>query len=159
MREQDKQLLAEHYLDFYRMAYSLLRNEADTEDVVQEALAATMARPFVAKPYNYCVKTLYNRCYRMLSRRDYSLPDQIPDIVAEDDGKELMEYRLKQLQRLKGQLPARIVEILDLYYVCGLTQAQIAQHKGMSESLVKKLFYRGHKRLRQWMVELENDNF
>ena len=35
-------MLADHYLDLYRMAFVLLQNEADVEDVVQEALAVTM---------------------------------------------------------------------------------------------------------------------
>ncbi len=147
-------MLADHYLDFYRMAYNLLRNEADTEDVVQDALAITMSRPFVTKPYNYCVRVLYNRCYRMLSRGDYFLPGDIPDLMVEEDG--IDEYRLRQLQELKEQLPPRIAKVLDLYYVNGFTQAQIAEHQGMSESLVKKLFYKGHKRLRQQIMDIDN---
>lgn len=155
MREQDKQMLADHYLDFYRMAYNLLHNETDTEDVVQEALAVTMARPFLTRPYNYCVKILYNRCYRLLSRRRYYLPGKVPDVAAEDDGVD--EYRIQQLQDLKAQLPPRIAKILDLYYVNGFTQTQIAEQQGMSESMVKKLFYKGHERLRQQIMDLDNN--
>ena len=84
MREQDKQMLADHYLDLYRMAYNVLRNETDTEDAVQEALAITMSHSFLAKPYSYCVRTLYNQCYRLLSKRDYILPDELPDVAQED---------------------------------------------------------------------------
>ncbi len=155
MREQDKQMLADHYLDFYRMAYTLLHNEADTEDVVQEALAVTMARPFVANPYRYCVKILYNRCYKMLSKKGYYLPGVMPDMAAEEDGVD--EYRLQQIRELKAQLPPRIAKILDLYYVNGFTQTQIAKHQGMSESLVKKLFYKGHQRLRQQLMDIDSN--
>jgi len=155
MREQDKQMLADHYLDLYRMAYNLLRNETDTEDVVQDALAATMAHPFLARPYNYCVRILYNRCYRLLSRRNYYLPGKLPEVTAEDDGVD--EYRIQQLQELKSQLPPRMAKILDLYYVNGFTQTQIAEHQGISESLVKKLFYKGHERLRQQIMNLDNN--
>ncbi len=156
MREQDKQMLADHYLDLYRMAYALLHNEADTEDAVQEALAVTMARPFVSKPYRYCVKILYNRCYKMLSKRGYYLPGTMPDMAVEDDG--IDEYRLQQIRELKAQLPPRMAKILDLYYVNGFTQSQIAERQGMSESLVKKLFYKGHERLRQQLMDVDNSN-
>jgi len=148
-------MLADHYLDLYRMAYNLLHNEADTEDVVQEALAVTMAHPFLTKPYNYCVRILYNRCYRLLSRGDYYLPGQIPDVAAEDDGVD--EYRLQQLRELKEKLPTRIAKILDLYYVNGFTQTQIAEQQGMSESMVKKLFYKGHERLRQQIMDIDSN--
>lgn len=154
MREQDKQMLADHYLDFYRMAFNLLHNETDTEDVVQDALATTMARPFVTKPYSYCVKILYNRCYRLLSRGNYYLPGNLPDVEAEDDG--IDEYRVQQLHELKAQLPPRMAKILDLYYVNGFTQTQIAENQGISESLVKKLFYKGHERLRQQIMDIDN---
>ena len=41
MRERDKQMLADHYLDFYQMAYTILHEEADVEDAVQDALTDT----------------------------------------------------------------------------------------------------------------------
>lgn len=156
MREQDKQMLADHYLDLYRMAYNVLRNETDTEDVVQEALAITMSHSFLAKPYSYCVRTLYNQCYRLLSKRDYILPDELPDVAQEED-EGVDEYRVQQLYELKKQLPPRVAKILDLYYVNGLTQAQIAQRQGISEPLVKKLFYKGHEWLRMKMIELDKN--
>ncbi len=155
MREQDKQMLADHYLDFYRMAYNLLHNETDTEDVVQDALAATMSAPFVKNPYSYCVKVLYNRCNKLLSRRSYVLPGNLPDVAEEENG--IDEYRIQQLLDLKAQLPPRIAKVLDLYYVNGLTQSQIAENQGISESLVKKLFYKGHERLRQQIMNINNN--
>lgn len=155
MREQDKQMLADHYLDLYRMAYDVLHNETDTEDVVQEALAVTMAHPFLVKPYNYCVRILYNRCYRLLTRKDYILPDQLPDVAYEESDSEMHEFRIEQLRKFKSQLPPRIAKILDLYYANGLTQAQIAKTEGMSLSLVKKLFYIGHEQLRHQIIESE----
>ena len=52
MRESDKQMLADHYLDFYQMAYSVLHNKEDVEDVVQESLAVTMAHTWVKRNYS-----------------------------------------------------------------------------------------------------------
>ena len=156
MREQDKQMLADHYLDFYRMAYNLLRNETDTEDMVQEALTVTMSRTFVTNPYSYCVKILYNRCLKLLSRRSYCLPGDLPDVAAEEDG--IDEYRLQQLRGLKAQLPPRLAKVLDLYYADGLTQTQIAEQQGISESMVKKLLYKGHERLRKQLIDIEKNN-
>ena len=44
MRERDKQMLADHYLDFYQMAYTLLHNKEDVEDAVHDALVDTMSQ-------------------------------------------------------------------------------------------------------------------
>lgn len=158
MREKDKKQLADRYLDLYRMAFALLRNETDTEDCVQEALAATMAHPFLIDPFRYCTKVLHNQCYQLIKRRGYSLPKQLPEIIDNNDDSNLYEYRLEQLARLKEQLPERVIKVLDLYYRDGYTQAQIAAQEGISESMVKKLLHRGHLRLRKQMAELEKNN-
>ena len=155
MREKDKQMLASHYLDLYRMAFALLRNEADTEDCVQEALAATMSRALLIDPYRYCTKVLYNQCRQMLRRRGYQLPNQLPDMADASEDSAMHEYRLIQLAQLKQQLPQRLKQIIDLYYLDGYTQAQIAAQQGISESMVKKLLYRGKNKLRQQMIDIE----
>lgn len=152
MRETDKQMLADHYLDFYRIAYSVLRNSSDVEDAVQEALTITMSRPLVLHPYEYCVSVLRGECAKILSRNLYVLMEQIPDMAETDSpGKR----RVDQLRAMVDELPQRIVELFDLYYAKGMTYHQIAIQKGISESMVKKLIYRGHERLRQQILELE----
>ena len=135
MREQDKQMLADHYLDLYRMAYNVLRNETDTEDAVQEALAITMSHSFLAKPYSYCVRTLYNQCYRLLSKRDYILPDELPDVAQEED-EGVDEYRVQQLYELKKQLPPRVAKILDLYYYTSTNCTKTGHIRAIGEETV-----------------------
>lgn len=154
MLDKDKQILVDHYLDFYRIAYSMLRNQSDSEDAVQEALMLTMSRPFVLHPYQYCVSTIKSCCAKILSRNVYSFIDQFPDVPQVDDP---FESRINKLKELVDKLPQRIAELYELYYAQGMTYAQIANAKGISESMVKKLIYRGHKQLRQQILELENN--
>lgn len=155
MLERDKQMLADHYLDLYRTAYALLKNESDVEDAVQEALAQTMSHVWVNNPYNYCIKVLQNYCYRLLSRKIEILTDNLPEQPIE---KGIDENRLQQLTELKEQLPKRIQDILDMYYVKGYTKAMIVEETGMSMSMVKKLIHKGHSRLRQQMIETDKNN-
>lgn len=154
MRDKDKQILVDHYIDFYRIAYAMLRNQSDVEDAVQEALTLTMSRPFVRHPYQYCVSTVKSCCAKILSRNVYSFIEQYPDMSQDDDP---FESRVGKLRELVDLLPQRIAELLELYYARGMTYAEIADAKGISESLVKKLIYRGHKQLRQQILELENN--
>ena len=146
-------MLADHYLDFYQMAYSVLRNKEDVEDVVQEALAATMSHTWVKNPYNYCVKVLRHNCYKMLRKKNCILTDQLPDIPDVNDGVD--EQRLLTLWKLKEQLPERINNLFDLHYVKGYTQEEISQLTGTSLTMVKKLFNKGHERLRKQMDKIE----
>ena len=128
MRESDKQMLADHYLDFYQMAYSVLHNKEDVEDVVQESLAVTMAHTWVKNPYNYCVKVLRHNCYKMLKKSDYVLVEHLPDMPVVEEGVD--EKRLQTIWRLKNQLPERISKLFDLYYVKGYTHEEISEMTG-----------------------------
>lgn len=153
MRELDKQLLADHYLDFYQIAYNILRNPADAEDAVHDALVKTMSHPMIKDPYRYCATIVRNNCVKLLQECAYSLPRSLPDSSsAEDDPTEI---RIQQLWKLKDQLPPRMREILDLYYVKGYSREQIAQRTSLTLATVNKIFYQGHYKLKQQLLTLE----
>lgn len=157
MREADKQNLADHYLDLYRIAYLLLHNQTDVEDAVQEALAITMSRPILfGDPYKFCTRVLRNICINFLKRNREVLPDKFWDISAPEENPN--EKRLQLLSELLNQLPSRTAEIIHLSYNQGYTQSEIAQMKGISESMVKKLLYQGYDQLRKQIIEIETAN-
>lgn len=153
MRESDKQMLADHYLDFYRIAFSILHNKADVEDVVQDALVETMTSPFVVNPINYCTRVLKNNCIKLLKREHYVLVEQLPEIP---DSGGLDEERMQVLWNYKNSLPERIRIIFDLYYEQGYSRHKIAEITNTPMPTVKKLFHKGHARLKKLMKEHEN---
>ena len=146
MRESDKQMLAEHYLDLYQMAYNVLHNETDSEDAVQEALALTMSQMWLSNPYSYCTKVLYNYCYKLI-RSQYVLVEKQMTLISHED--KLSEQQLTELWQLKEQLPQQLNEIFNLRYDQGLNVNQISQHTGFSLTKVKKLLRMGHQTLRE----------
>lgn len=156
MRESDKQMLADHYLDLYQMAYSLLHNKADVEDAVQDALVDTMSNPFVVNPYNYCKRVLKNNCLKRLKKENYILFEQLPEIPNPES--EIDEARLKALWSYKEKLPNRIQEIFDLYYVQGYSRHQISEITNTPMPTLKKLFHKGHERLKKMMLEYDQNN-
>lgn len=154
MREADKQMLADHYLDLYRMAFSILQNETDVEDAVQEALVETMTRHLWGDPYRYCVAVLRNICIKMKKAKNMEvLLDEMLDIPAPEA--DINSKRLQRLGELLDALPKRMREILYLYYENGYSKAEIARRKGMSVTMVKKIFKRGEDLLREQLIEME----
>ena len=153
MREADKQMLADHYLDLYRMAFAILQNETDSEDAVQEALVVTMTRQLWGDPYKYCIAVLRNICVKMKSKNREILLDNMLDIPAPEV--DVNNKRLQRLEELMDLLPKRIKEILYLYYDKGYSKAEIAREKGLSETMVKKLFDRGQNKLKEQLIEME----
>lgn len=152
MLEKDKQILVDHYLDFYRMAYAVLQNESDVEDAVQEALAVTMARPFVRNPYLYCKRVLYNNCVKCLSDKELLLLGSVREVPVTESS---VSTRLDRIRDLMEQLPQREREFINLFYVQGMTKSQIADDKEISVTMVRRLIARGEKMLRQQILELE----
>ncbi len=154
MRESDKQMLANHYLDFYRIAFSILHNKADVEDAVQDALVETMANPFVVNPVNYCTRVVKNNCFKLLKNENYILMEQLPDVPDSSTG--LDEERMQALWGYKNMLPERIRIVFDLYYEQGYSRHKIAEMTNTSMPTIKKLFHKGHERLKKMMKEHDN---
>lgn len=154
MREQDKQLLVDHYLDFYQIAFNILRNQTDVEDVVQDALVKTMSQPMLRDPILYCSKIVRNNCIKLLQDCAYSLPRSLPDPASTEEETDA-EIRIQQLWRLKDQLPPRIQKVLNLYYVNGYSREQIAERTSMTLTTVNKLIHIGHSKLRKQMLNIE----
>ena len=157
MRESDQQRLVEHYLDFYRMAYSLLHDPKDAEDVVQEALTRTLVRPLVRDPLNYCCRVLYNECFRMMKqRRRITLQETPADLVAESpeeaETRETHERRLSQLHEERSLLPDKYQEILTLHIDQNLTMNEIARQKGIPMTTVRKMISTAYRQLRRQMI-------
>lgn len=155
MISKEKQILADHYLDFYRMAYSILGNSSDTEDAVQEALTITMSKPFLKHPNKYCMSVLYHLCAKMVSAKMTLSLHQLDDIV--DDEDYAFRQRLVVVKELRDSLTPRANEYLDLYYDQGMTFSQIAEIKGVSDSMVKKIIYKCHEQLRKQLLKHEQE--
>jgi len=155
MRDTDKQMLADRYLDLYRTAYSILHNKTDVEDAVQEALAITMSRTLLGNPYSYCVSVLKNICIKMMLQKEEVLFDNMPDIAEPET--ENQRLRTEIISNLWDQLPERICQIFQLYYEKGYSKTKIAHEIGISESMVKKLFNRGHNRIRKELIDNRNN--
>ena len=152
MREADKQILADHYLDFYQMAYAMLQNEADAEDAVQDAIVATLTKHLWGDPCRYCTVALRNICARMRKKGPILLFDNLRDVPNPEPSAD--RRRLHQLLDLTDQLPPRVREVLYMHYAGGLSKAEIARQLGISVTVVKKLFKRGHYLLRKQMIEI-----
>lgn len=159
MRESDRHILADHYLDLYRMAYGILHNQSEAEDAVQEALARTLARPMVQHPLHYCMKVLHHYCIDKL-RDECMLTDKMDKLdvadAAEDTAtQQLLKVRLEMLDEARKYLPQRTNQLLDMHYVEGLSIQEISEQSGVSIVVVRKLFKRAYRQMRKRINTIE----
>ena len=106
--EQFKAIILRHQPAMQRMAESLLHNEADAEDAVQEAVIQLWQQreglDKVTGTEAYCIAIVKRRCIDLLRKRRVSIPvdEQLCD-PPPDDTEECYETALSMVRRLPPQ--------------------------------------------------------
>ncbi|MBD5493768.1 MAG: sigma-70 family RNA polymerase sigma factor [Lachnospiraceae bacterium] len=138
----------------YHISKSILQNDADCEDAVQEAIATAFAKLHTLKQEQYAktwlTRILINECYNILRKQKKLVPMSDYETEAEyetDDYSELY----KALLRLKKEYRLTIV----LYYLEGYSVKEIARIMRTGEGTVKSRMSRGRKLLKS-ILEEEN---
>lgn len=142
----------------YAYALSILRNESDAADCLQDAFTRLWEnRRRLAELGNvkaYAIVTIKNIAINMAAKnasRGVSLEDEPPDITDTDPiPSEAMENRenMREMGSLLRQLPANQRRVVMLSGVAGLSNNEIREATGLSDENVRVLLSRGRKKLR-----------
>jgi RNA polymerase sigma-70 factor (ECF subfamily) len=142
----------------FRVAHSILRNQTEAEDVVQDVFVRVLENrrslPAVRDMRVWLIRIAWNRA---LDRRRSIRPEQMDDIFAGTligsnmpadqaiDEQQRMKSVLRELERL----PKKEREVLLLSALEELGTAEMAAVTGRSESAVRALLFRARTRLRE----------
>lgn len=153
-----RDLVERHYVELYRYAFSVLRDERAAEDAVQDAFERALGalgrypegrlRNMRLRPWMYRI-TLNVARNRLRRRREVP----VEEVSAVDGGRssEGPEDVLDVLAAL-GKLPERQRVAVTLRYLQDLPYAEISGITGWPEGTAKTLVRRGLARLRSMMV-------
>lgn len=135
-----------HSGSMYRIAKSLLRNDEDCKDAMQEAAQkAWEKRGSLRKPQyfgTWLVRILINECHNTLrTRKRLVLMENLPDIPVPPDNNHL-------LMVLEG-LPEKYRLPLVLKYSEGMNEAEIAKALRLPQSTVRGRIYRARLMLKK----------
>ena len=149
-------LVRREYARLAELAYALLGNRADAEEVVQDVPLGVWrhrARFDFAAPRAYLARAVRNR---VISRRRQQSTErrwaavQPHDLaVSPDQHSTERDELLRALDRAVDTLPARSREIFILQRVNGLTYAEIAATLGIAPKTVENLLGRVLQKLRK----------
>lgn len=141
----------------YRIAFVMMKNAFDAEDVVQDTLIKYMEHRERGKMFEteehrkaWLIRVDINLCknrLRFYKNHPKIGMDQLSRYYEEKEDTRLMDSLLL--------LPSRYREILLLHYVEGYQGKEIAQMLGISESAVRKRLERGRGKLRDLLEETE----
>jgi RNA polymerase sigma-70 factor (sigma-E family) len=142
-------LFAEHGDRLVGLAYLLLRDRGDAEDVVQEAFlrlqrhAPSMETP--SREAAYLRSIVLNLARSRLRRRRLAVWKRPPPVVGGAGPDEVVELRDEQRRVVAAlrRLPARQRECLVLRHYDGLPDGEIAETLGLSVTSVRTHLRRG----------------
>lgn len=150
-------LLDRHLGMIHRLAWRLLGDRSEAEDVAQESLlrlwnnAATW-RPGEAGLKSWLYRVAFNLSHDRLRRRRLVLMDEPPETVdpAPRPGEAIEEdERGRTVRTALDSLPERQRAALVLSYYEGLSQAEAAGLLEISEEALESLLARGRRKLRE----------
>lgn len=147
-KEQLGELIIASEDTMYHVARTLLRNDADSADAIQEAIVKAFTKLHALKSDAYArtwlIRILINECYKIMrtEKRIVSLESYMPEESAEQS----KDY--SDLYEAVSQLPKDARLTIILYYVDGYNVREIAQLLDLSESAVKNRLARARARLK-----------
>lgn len=146
-----EQIILEQYHQYYRLAYSYVKNEADAGDIVQngayKALRSshTLRQPEYAKTWVY--RIMLNEIFAFLRKprmESYEFLQQVQGYEAEYT---VDEYTNIDLRRALDSLPEQDKAVITMKYFEDRKLEEIAEILDENISTVKSRLYRGMKKL------------
>lgn len=134
-----------------RIAYSIVRNEHDAQDAVQQALLAVWARRECvefARLKPYLTRAVMNACRDIQRARQKAIPmEEMPEMSYQPPDGVLADA----VERLPEELRLPLL----LHYMEGYKLAEIAGALGQSLPQVTSRLFRARKRLKRMLEEAE----
>ncbi len=136
----------------YNLAYRMMNNREDAEDILQEAFLDCFSNietyRFESTFGAWLKKILINKCINQLRKRktDMILVDDLPEIIPEEEPE--ATYDTAKIFAGIEELPDGYRIILTLYLLEGYDHSEIAKILGISESTSKSQYSRAKNKLR-----------
>lgn len=146
-RETFTHLVLDSEQTLYRISMSMLKNEKDCEDAVQNAILtayeklSTLRKPEYFK--TWLVRILMNECNRQLKLSKKHLPLTSEEIQASASSTEEVEVRM-----VIENLPSKFRQVIMLYYIEQFSVKEIKQILKIPEGTVKSRLSKGRELLR-----------
>ncbi len=146
----------------YRYALSILKNEEQAHDVVQECLTKIWdKRRMLNEVQNHeawAMRVTRNQCYDWVKANRYTALsgeeiEQEDQIKADHDT--LMEDHQKWLDKVLSTIPEKQREIFHLREIEGMSYHEISEVLSLSMSEVKVYLHRARNRIRSALQQIE----
>lgn len=139
-------------MGFFSLAMAMLRDEQDARDAVQEALVRVLTSSSVIRRdwLAYTYKAVRHCAIDILRHRRMFVP--LRDDMADSYG--VHEERLRQVARLRDELPEALRSLVELHDEEDYTLAELSAMTGLSVTTIRRRLDEAHKILKE---QIENE--
>ncbi len=157
-------MVADHGPAMYRLAYRLVGDRHEAEDLVQEAFRSAWKSRNLFRPEGGCRAWLAAILRRRVA--DHWRRPRLPGLVADDDRLEVempsvdpsRDELTDEMQNALSRLPAELKETLLLVVVAELTHQEASEMLGVPLGTVLSRVSRARNRLREFLAPAPNPN-
>lgn len=143
------------HADMFRAAVALLGSREEAQDIVQEAMVKLWSGrerlDEVKCMKAYCYGMVRNACITYLSRKNTTEPVEALSAVKGDESPHhIVEVRdsLRILRQAINAMPPEQSEVMKLSAYAGMSNSEIAELTGLSNTNVRTILSRGRKKLK-----------
>ena len=155
-RNQIENLFKKHYAQMYRLAVTILYDEAESKDVVSEVFARLLGQSDMLKAdtaERYLLTAVRNQCRNVLEHRQVHerffrlMSDEAVQSTLSTDE----QIRMEELMHyIRQQLPPLSQEIFRLRYLREMTCQEVADTLGISRQTVHSHLQQSIERIREY---------
>jgi len=153
-----KQVYYSLHPKLYRVAYAILKNTEDAEDIIQDAYCKLWddrkKLVDVQKPEAYCVTLVKNLCLdflsslKMMHKKDFIDDYDFPDHTSSAETDMVNKEKVEKIKSLIHRLPYKQQRVLDLRVFSACSSSEIEQITGESSENVRVLLSRARNTLK-----------
>lgn len=152
-----EEILLEQYNQYYRLAYSYVKNEADAGDIVQNGAYKALRSSHTLQKQEYAKTWVYrimlNEIYAFLRQPQNDSYEFLQESRGYEAGSAEDEYVNIDLQRALDSLPEQDKAIITMKYFEDKKLEEIAEILNENISTVKSRLYRSMKKLHIKLAE------
>jgi RNA polymerase sigma-70 factor (ECF subfamily) len=142
----------------YRLAYSIVKDPYDAQDVVQESITKAFSSKKSLKEPDYIKTWFYrievNTALDFLRKRNKTVPSDEEMLAGQDSG-EYDEYPNFDLQKALDELPVNYRSVVVLRYFEDLKIEEVAEVLNENVNTVKTRLYKALQKLRITMNDVK----
>ncbi|THE10968.1 sigma-70 family RNA polymerase sigma factor [Bacillus timonensis] len=155
-----EKLIIAHKLLMYRVAKTILTNDEDCADAIQEAIINayqkidTLKEPAYFK--SWLCRIVLNECYQLLRKKKnvINIGDLFEPQMTEQG------YEEVEVEQMLSKLPEEQSQLLKLFHIEGMSILELAQIYEVPENTIKTRLRRAREKMRElWDVKEEGSSW